>query len=90
MSPDYALTNLININVLYLDINNISDITALVQNCDSGGLGTDDLMDLRTNPLGASAINTDILYLRSKGVVVDLLIGISIFSRQLAAFASFL
>ncbi len=60
-------------NLTYLDLwqNSISDITALVDNCDAGGLGSGDEVYLQTNPLSTQATDVDIPYLESNGVTVS-------------------
>jgi Leucine-rich repeat (LRR) protein len=60
-------------SLTYLDVNmnQISDITPLVQNVDSGGLTNGAQVILNNNPLGSQAVNTDIPYLQSKGVTVS-------------------
>ncbi|MFP3898182.1 MAG: InlB B-repeat-containing protein [Dehalococcoidia bacterium] len=61
------LTNLTNLSVLYLWSNQISDIGPLVDNT---GLGTDDYVDLRWNPLSSTSIGTHIPALQGRGVTV--------------------
>ena len=62
-----ALSNLTNLETLYLDGNSISDISPLVANT---GLGSGDRVDLRSNPLSSTSINTHIPALQRRGVTV--------------------
>ncbi len=62
------LANLLKLKNLDLTNNKIDYITALVTNCDSGGLGAGDYIYLEGNPLNNAA--SEISYLESKGVVV--------------------
>ena len=62
-----ALSGLTNLKWLYLDTNSISDIAPLVANT---GLGSDDRVDLRNNPLSTTSINTHIPALQNRGVNV--------------------
>lgn len=64
------LSGLTNLTDLSLGTNLIVSIDALVVNCDAGGFGSGDYIDLFDNPLGADATTTDIPYLESKGVTV--------------------
>ncbi len=64
ISPVAGLTNLTRLNLQH---NNISDISPLVENT---GLGSGDEVVLNDNPLNASAINTDVPALQSRGVEV--------------------
>ena len=47
-----------------------NDIYALVLNCDGGGLGEGDVVDLTDVPLSSASLTTYIPYLESKGVAV--------------------
>ena len=62
------LTNLPNLIKLYLSNNLITDIKPLI---DNQGIGTDDYIRLRNNPLNDLSINTYIPQLESRGVTVD-------------------
>jgi hypothetical protein len=53
-----------------LHSNDISQLTALVQNSDAGGLGEGSQVNLVQNPLSDQALR-DIAYLQSKGVEVS-------------------
>jgi hypothetical protein len=65
------LAGLTSLNYVDLNSNQVADITALVQNADAGGLTSGAQVILNNNPLSAQALNTDIPYLQSKGVVVS-------------------
>ncbi len=60
-----ALSGLTNLEDLDLALNNISDIAPLVANT---GLGSGDEVDVRSNPLSATSLNTYIPTLQSRGV----------------------
>ena len=62
-----ALSGLTNLTDLWLWDNSISDLAPLVANT---GLGYDDLVDVRNNPLSATSINTHIPALEARGVTV--------------------
>ena len=62
-----ALSNLTNLERLFLRGNSISDISPLVANT---GLGSGDTVDLRSNPLSSTSINTHIPALQRRGVTV--------------------
>ena len=62
-----ALSGLTDLKWLYLEFNNISDIAPLATNT---GLGSEDTVNLRNNPLSATSINTHIPALQSRGVNV--------------------
>ena len=64
ISPLSDLTNLTN---LRLPFNSISDIAPLVANM---GLGSEDRVDLRGNPLNTTSLNTHIPALQNRGVNV--------------------
>ena len=64
ISPLSDLTNLTNLRLLF---NTISDIAPLVANM---GLGSEDRVDLRGNPLNTTSLNTHIPALQSRGVDV--------------------
>ena len=61
------LSNLTNLTNLYLSRNNVSDLSPLVTNT---GLGSGDEIDVRSNPLNATSINTHISVLQGRGVNV--------------------
>ena len=63
-----ALSNLTNLTVLSLSRNSISDISPLVANT---GLGSGDTVDLKSNPLSSTSINTHIPALQRRGVTVE-------------------
>ena len=63
-----ALSNLTNLTYLDLDGNSISDISPLVANT---GLGSGDTVDLKSNPLSSTSINTHIPTLQRRGVTVE-------------------
>ncbi len=63
-----ALSGLINLTGLGLNTNNISDLSSLLSNT---GLGTGDIVDVRWNPLNATAFNTHIPALQRRGVQVQ-------------------
>ena len=63
-----ALSNLTNLTILVLGGNSISDISPLVANT---GLGSGDEVDLRSNPLSSTSINTHIPVLQDRGVTVE-------------------
>ena len=65
VSPVEGLTNL---TWLYLRDNDISDLSPLVANI---GLGSDDEVDVRGNPLSYQSIHTHIPALQSRGVTVE-------------------
>ncbi len=67
LDPIAGLTGLFHLD---LGSSNITDIDAIVQNCDAGGLGPSSVVDLRGNTLSYKALHTDIPYLISKGVNV--------------------
>ena len=62
------LTNLPNLIKLYLSNNLITDIKPLI---DNQGIGTDDYVRLRNNPLSDLSVNTYIPQLEAKGVTID-------------------
>ena len=62
------LSNLINLTGLELNNNSISDLAPLVANA---GLGEEDWVEVRNNPLSATSINIHIPALESRGVDVD-------------------
>ena len=64
------LSGLTSLGYLELSLNQISDIGPLVTNSDNGGLGSYNSVYLSYNPLSAQAINVDVPYLESKGVIV--------------------
>ena len=66
LSDITPLQGLTNLTELVLDNNDISDISALVNN---SGLGSGDLVDLRGNPLSPQALD-DVKVLRARGVTV--------------------
>ena len=57
----------VNLQVLYLWENNISDISPLVAN---SGLSAGDTVDLRDNPLSTTSVNVFIPQLEARGVTV--------------------
>ena len=59
------LVNLTNLRDLYLTNNLISDLSTLIANT---GLGTEDVIELRENPLSYQSINTHIPVLKNRGV----------------------
>ena len=61
------LSNLTNLRMLSLRINSISDLAPLVANT---GLGDGDQVDMRSNPLSATSLNTHIPALQDRGVAV--------------------
>jgi internalin A len=61
------VSNLTSLTWLYLEDNQISDIKPLV---DNSGLGGGDVVDLRSNPLSATSLNTYIPQLEARGVIV--------------------
>ena len=63
-----ALSTLTNLTGLSLDYNSISDISPLVANT---GLGRGDEVNLRSNPLSSTSINTHIPALQRRGVTVE-------------------
>ena len=63
-----SLSELTNLTSLFLSSNSISDISALVTNT---GLGSEDRVDVRGNPLNYASINTQIPTLQSRGVTVE-------------------
>ena len=63
-----ALSNLTQLKELRLDRNNITDLLSLVANV---GLGVGDTVDVRSNPLNYTSINTHIPTLQSRGVTVE-------------------
>ncbi|MDE0554338.1 MAG: leucine-rich repeat domain-containing protein, partial [Candidatus Poribacteria bacterium] len=63
-----ALANLTNREKLLLFSNSISDLSPLVANT---GLGEEDQVDVRNNPLSATSINTHIPALQGRGVNVS-------------------
>ena len=65
LSPLAGLTNL---RWMRLAGNNISDLSPLVVNT---GLGNGDTVDVRSNPLNYTSINTHISTLQSRGVTVE-------------------
>ncbi|MCE2432931.1 MAG: leucine-rich repeat domain-containing protein [Candidatus Latescibacteria bacterium] len=65
ISPLSGLTNL---ERLRLDTNTISDLAPLVANM---GLGNEDRVDLRGNPLSTTSLNTHIPALQGRGVDVQ-------------------
>ena len=62
-----VLSGLTNLRLLYLDDNNISDISPLAENT---GLGNGDEVLLRANPLNYQSIKTHIPVLQSRGITV--------------------
>ncbi len=62
-----ALSGLTSLNTLNLSHNSISDLAPLVANT---GLGNEDVVEVRNNPLSATSINTHIPALQSRGVEV--------------------
>jgi hypothetical protein len=64
------LAGLLSLNYLDVNTNQITDVSPLVTNVNSGGLAGGAQVILNNNPLGSQALNTDIPYLQSKGVVV--------------------
>jgi hypothetical protein len=62
------LSNLINLIVLDLSDNSISDLAPLVANT---GLGEGDQVDVENNPLSATSINVHIPALQRRGVDVS-------------------
>ena len=50
--------------------NQIKDMSALVENCKSGGLKEGPVISLSGNQLSSKAINEDIPFLESQGVEV--------------------
>ena len=62
-----VLSSLTNLMELYLGGNNISDISPLVANT---GLGKQDAVDVRNNPLNSASVQTYIPALKSRGVTV--------------------
>ena len=63
-----VLSNLTNLRVLSLYNNSISDISPLVANT---GLGSGDEVNLRSNPLSSTSINTHIPALQRRGVDIS-------------------
>ena len=63
-----AIAGLTNLETLNLNHNSISDISPLVANT---GLGSGDEIWLHDNPLGYSAIKTDVRALQNRGVTVQ-------------------
>ena len=63
-----ALSNLTNLEWLFLSSNSISDISPLVANT---GLGSGDAVNLKSNPLSSTSINTHIPTLQRRGVTVE-------------------
>ena len=63
-----SLSGLTNLTSLYLQRNSISDLSALVINT---GLGSEDTVNVRDNPLSYTSINTHVPTLQSRGVTVD-------------------
>ena len=63
-----ALANLTNLTWLFLYNNSISDLAPLVANT---GLGSGDKVDVRSNPLSATSLNTHIPALQGRGVTVE-------------------
>ena len=63
-----ALSSLTQLKELRLDRNNITDLLSLVANV---GLGVGDTVDVRSNPLNYTSINTHIPTLQSRGVTVE-------------------
>ena len=63
-----ALSGLTNLTLLGLGENAISDISPLVENT---GLGGEDVVDVRGNPLSSPSITTHIPALQSQGVTVQ-------------------
>ena len=63
-----ALSNLTNLETLDLRSNSISDISPLVANT---GLGSGDEVNLKSNPLSSTSINTHIPTLQRRGVTVE-------------------
>ena len=64
------LANKLELSWLELANDAVVDITALVTNCDAGGLGAGDIVDLQSNPLSAQATTIDIPHLETAGVTV--------------------
>lgn len=56
---------------LQLDCNDIADFTPLAANCQSGGLGRDDLVFIDQNNPDRDSIFTVFPYLESKGVILE-------------------
>ena len=63
-----AVAGLYQLTDLWLDNNSISDISPLVENT---GLGSEDHVKLKENPLNSVSINTHIPTLQSRGVAVE-------------------
>ena len=63
-----AVAGLYQLTDLWLDKNSISDISPLVENT---GLGSEDHVKLKENPLNSVSINTHIPTLQSRGVLVE-------------------
>ena len=63
-----ALSSLTQLKELRLDRNNITDLLSLVANV---GLGVGDTVDVRSNPLNYTSINTHISTLQSRGVTIE-------------------
>ncbi len=63
-----ALVNLTNLTYLELPFNSISDLSPLVANT---GVGSDDEVDVRGNPLNRASIETHIPALQGRGVMVE-------------------
>ncbi len=63
-----ALSNLTNLEILGLEDNRISDVSPLVANT---GLGTGDIVNLKSNPLSNTSRNTHIPTLQRRGVKVE-------------------
>jgi parallel beta-helix repeat protein len=61
------VSNLTSLTLLWLSSNQISDIKPLV---DNSGLGGGDIVDLTSNPLSATSLNTYIPQLEARGVIV--------------------
>ena len=63
-----SLSGLTNLTLLYLQRNSISDLSALVINT---GLGSEDTVNVKRNPLSSVSIDTHIPVLQSRGVTVE-------------------
>jgi Leucine-rich repeat (LRR) protein len=64
------LANKLELSWLELANDAVVDITALVTNCDAGGLGAGDIVDLQSDPLSVQATTIDIPHLEAAGVTV--------------------
>lgn len=65
-----ALSGLTKLKDVVFTYNGITDLTPLVTNCNNGGLGIGDKLNVQENPLTTNSKDVQIPYLQSKGVTV--------------------